>query len=89
MDEDQIVEIVERGGMTEDEARIFYHLQKVRELYGGLPGQNMQSSIRWYDAWNTLIHMLGERVLHRDRPEIWARNYLEPRDSGPEDDLAP
>jgi hypothetical protein len=50
MDEDRIAEIAERGGMTEDEARIFYHLDKIRELYGKLPGQDLPGNIRWYDA---------------------------------------
>jgi hypothetical protein len=89
MDEDRIAEIAERGGMTEDEARIFYHLDKIRELYGKLPRQDMPGNIRWFDAWNTMIHMLGERVLHRERPEIWRRQFLDPEPSGPEDDLAP
>lgn len=78
MDEDRIAEIAERGGMTEDEARIFYHLNQARDLYRALPGQSvLTNTVRFDISWKALIDMLGERVLHRDRPEAWGRNYLD------------
>jgi hypothetical protein len=87
MDEDLIAEFAERGGMTEDEARIFYHLEQARALYRNLPGRsNITNTIRFDSSWKTLIDMLGERVLHRDRPEVWGRKYLDPDENGPEDD---
>jgi hypothetical protein len=88
-DRDRIAEIADRGGMTEDEARIFYHLEQARALYRNLPGQFPTNTTRFDLSWKTLIDILGERVLHRDRPEVWGRRYLEPKNGDPKDDLAP
>jgi hypothetical protein len=76
--QDDIERIMSTRGFTEDEARVFYHLSRASKLYRELPGQvNLLNTIRFGSAYQTLIGLLAERVLHRSGPEGWRSKYLQ------------
>jgi hypothetical protein len=82
--QDDLEHIESAYGFTEDEARVFYHLNRASEIYRALPGQvNLLNTIRYGSAHQALVSMLAERVLHRSELEGWKRPFLQ-EDQGEE-----
>jgi hypothetical protein len=74
---EEIANLASRTGLTEEEARVFYHAERAVDLYDELPGNTgLLNRIRINMALETVRALLMERVLHRDRPDGWQRPYL-------------
>jgi hypothetical protein len=74
---EEIANLASETGLTEDEARVLYHVDRAADLYDELPGgPNLVNKMRLYMALETVRALLMERVLHRDRPDGWQRPYL-------------
>jgi len=73
MEESQsrIAQMVQKYGLTEDEARVFEHLIEATELYASLPDNYDKSIEEWMSYQESMVRMLMWRVVKRDHPEGW------------------
>jgi hypothetical protein len=81
---EQLKDAMERFGFTEQEARIFVHLNEAERLLdqltigetsesdeGSVLGDIIWSETHIHEAFNSLYRRLGVRVLRRRYPEGW------------------
>ena len=67
----RIARMVQKGGLTEAEAKILYHLSEATELYARLPDHHDKSIQEWMSYQKPMVRMLMWRVVKRDHPEAW------------------
>ncbi len=68
---EEIQDIARSHGLTEAEARVFYHLVRATESYRELPEEPYHSWGEWTPHATALHKLLALRVVRRDYPEGW------------------
>ena len=69
--QDRIAQWARNSGLTEDEARIYYHLSEAAELYAALPANYDKDIIEWMSYYKPMVRMLMWRVVKRDHSDGW------------------
>lgn len=85
MDQDEVRRNAEATGLTEDEARIFLHLNAAVRQWQELPDTDYFETQVILDSYRRMIEKLAVRVVKRDHPEGWLTvDEKEDRDQGRE-----
>ena len=70
-EQERIRSLAERTGLTEDESRILYYLNRAADYWDGLPDITSPDNTEFWTSYRRILGLLTMRVLERDRPEGW------------------
>ncbi len=82
----EFADLARRTGLTEEEAHVFYHLDRAAALYFRLPETGgLNDAVKFASNHQELVELLALRAVRRDHPEGWrdtAEKYLEKEEEG-------